>query len=142
MTTILAAAKVITRIPMSHTALALGIICFLLAVPAFFDPKKFKAALEEFYNAGKPVMRLTAFVFFGVAFLILNSHWSITKNARGILTVLGYLLALKGIAWLWFPGWVSKMKLRWLQKPNMPLLIGVVLLLASIGLVYLGIRIR
>ncbi|MBI5413584.1 hypothetical protein HZA42_04520 [Candidatus Peregrinibacteria bacterium] len=137
MTTV--AATIISGVPMSHTALALGIVCLLLALPAFFDPKKFKAAMEEFFSAGKPVMRLTAFVFFGTAFFILNSHWSITKNARGLLTVLGYLLVLKGICWLWFPGWISKMKLRWLQKPYMPLLAGGLLLLIGVGLAYLGI---
>lgn len=139
MTTV--AATIISGVPMSHTALALGIVCLLLALPAFFDPKKFKVAMEEFYSAGKPVMRLTAFVFFGVAFFILNSHWSITKNSRGLLTLLGYLLALKGVAWLWFPGWVSKMKLRWLQKPYVPYLAGVLLFVVGIGLAYLGLRV-
>lgn len=131
---------IIQGIPMSHLALLLGVLVLLFALPALFQTKKFRAALDEFFGAGHALIRLAALFHFLVAFLILNTHWSINFNSdRTIMTVVGYLIGLRGVVWLWFPGWASQMAHRFLQKEAHVVAMGAVALLLAVGFGYLGL---
>lgn len=136
----LAVTKVISGIPMSHIALGLSVVCFLYALPALIEPKKFREALEEFFNLHNAAFRLAAFFHLLVAFLILNTHWTVKlSSTRSIMTVVGYLLLIRGILWLWFPDFVKWTSKKIILKENGVYVIAFVSLLLGAGFGYLGI---
>ena len=89
--------KYVTRgLKPSHLAIFMAVLVLLFVIPALFDQKKFRAALEEFMNAGNPLMRVVGFVDLLLAFLLLNTHKSLNfASPLSFLALLGYLLALK-----------------------------------------------
>lgn len=132
--------KIIQGIPMSHIAIGLAVLCLLFALPALFEPKKFRAALEEFFNGGSALMRVTALFHLLIAFLILNTHWTVKlDSSRSILTIIGYLILLRGIIWLWSPSAVKQLQHKFMQKNSSVAVIAILGLLFAIGFGYLGI---
>lgn len=130
---------VVYGMPMSHVALALSALCFIIALPAIFDPKKFRGAVEDFLNSGNSVIRIAGLFDLLIAFFILNTHWTIKlSSARSIMTVIGYLLFIKGVVRLWFPGFVREKARKFLQKDSSVYVIGFLGLVFAIGLGYLG----
>jgi len=131
---------IIQGIPMSHIAIALSVMVFMLIIPALVEPKKFREALEQFFNSSTAVIRLAAFIHLFIAFLILNTHWTIKfSSTRSIMTVIGYLLLLKGIVWFWFPAYICEIKLKLLRKKWALYAITAVGLIFALGFGYLGI---
>lgn len=130
---------IIQGIPMSHIALALGILVLIMVLPIFYSPKKFKSAMEDFLNSGNTALRMVALAELLAAFIILNTHWTIKLNStRSIMTVIGYLLALRGVIQMWFPAFIRQKTIKWLQKDLYIYVMGVVGLLIGGGLIYLG----
>lgn len=130
---------IIQGIPMSHIALGLAVLVLVFTLPAIFDPKRFRQSIEEFFSAGNAVLRVTALFHLLVAFLILNTHWTIKlSSSRSIMTVLGYLLVLRGIAWIWFPDFVREKAKKFLQKDSSVYVMGFFGLVFAVGLGYLG----
>lgn len=130
---------VIQGIPMSHIAIGLAVLIFVFTLPAIFDPKKFRHSIDEFFSAGNAVLRTAALFHFLVAFLILNTHWTIKfSSTRSIMTVLGYLLLLRGIVWIWFPDFVREKARKFLQKEYSVYVMGFAGLAFTVGLGYLG----
>ncbi|GEM_PF-6910400 len=131
---------IVYGIPMSHIALGLSALCFLFVIPAIFDPKKFRQNLEEFFNAGNSLLRVAALFHLLVAFFIINTHWTIKfSSTRSIMTVLGYLIFLRGVIWLWFPGFVREKARKFLQKDYSIYVMGFLGLVFAVGLGYLGL---
>ncbi len=124
---------------MSHIALALGILVLILVLPILYSPKKFRSVMEDFLNSGNATLRILAFGELLVAFIILNTHWTIKLDSnRSIMSVLGYLLALRGIIQMWFPAFVRQKTIKWLQKDLYIYVVGGIGLLVGAGLIYLG----
>lgn len=136
----LLATNVIQGIPMSHISLGLAIFCLIIAIPAFYNAKKYREAFEDFFNSGNASIRIAAILYFAIAFVILNTHWTIKLSSnRSIMTVLGYLLALHGVIWMWFPSFTRKQVIKFMQNNSMLYAVAGVLTLVAIGLGYLGI---
>lgn len=138
---LLAASKtVIQGIPMSHIAIALSIASFMFVLPALLEPKKFREAMDEFFRGGHALLRLAAFAHLFVAFLILNTHWTFNwDSGRALMTGIGYLLVLRGLLWLWAPGWVTNMSRKFLQKEWGVYVVAFVGLIFAVGFGYLGL---
>ena len=131
---------VIQGIKLNHLAVWLALVALVVVIPALFNPKKFKDAMLEFANAGNVVMRLAALTHLLIAFLILNTHKLIdTANPRSIMAVLGYLIFLRGVVWLWWPNWVRERIKRVMNKNYGVHLMGFVALVFAVLLGYLGI---
>lgn len=130
--------NVIQGIPMSHIAMGLAVLILVLVLPALFNPKKFKHAMGEFF-ANHMLVRMSGVFALLCAFIILNTHWTIKLNSsRSIMTVLGYLAVLKGIARIWFPETGEKMVKKWMANETF-YYVGVgVALLIGLGVGYLG----
>lgn len=138
--TTLAVRTVTSGIPLSHLAIGLSLMGFIFVLPALFDPKKFREAVLEFFGSNHVFMRIVALFHLLVAFLILNTRWTLNWNSKqSILVLVGYLILLRGVMWLWFPEFVSKMARRFLQKEWFVPAMSVVGLLVMAGIGYLGI---
>lgn len=141
MFTMLAAAKtVIQGIPMSHISIGLSAYVLLVALSAFYKPKKFREAIHEFLNSGSAIIRIGAILCFFIAFIILNTHWTVKVwSDRSIMTVLGYLIVLKGIILFLSPDLVRRMANKILQTDKSVYIVAVVSLIIGLGTGYLGI---
>ena len=125
---------------MSHIAMGLSLLFLLILLPALFDPKKFKAAVEEFLSLGNGAIRMTAFIPFFIAFFILNTHWTVKLgSSRSIMTVLGYLLLLKGLVRFWFPSYSHKMIKKFLANDKFYYAGVAIGLVVALGIGYLGV---
>jgi len=138
----LLATNFIQGIPMQHIAFGIAGLCLIIALPAFYNVKKYKEAFEDFFNSGNATLRLASVLFFAFAFLILNTHWTIKFSSnRSIMTVLGYLMLLEGIVWMWFPSFVRKQMIKFVQKNSMVYTMASVLVLIAVGLGYLALKV-
>lgn len=138
----LATKTVIQGIPMKHLALFLGLIALIMVIPALLNPKKFREGIEEFANSGNGLFRLGAALHLLIAFLIINSHWTIKFSSdRSIMTVIGYLLALRGILWMWFPGFARSMMKKMVRTDAGVYVMALVGILFVVGMGYLGFKV-
>jgi len=139
----LAVTKTITNgIPLTHIAFAFSAWCFIAILPAIFDPKKFREALDEFFSSSNAVIRLSSMVHFFLAFLILNSKWSLNLKDALTLTIMtgfGYLLLIIGILWFWSPILIKVTIRRILQKEASIYVLAVLGILMGTGFGYLSI---
>lgn len=142
MFSMLAPQIVLQGIPMKHLALFIGFIALVISIPALFNPKKFREGVEELVHSGNGFFRLGAVVHFLIALLIINTHWTIKFNSnRSIMTVIGYLLALRGVLWMWFPGFSRGMMKKMVRTDTGVYVMGFVGLLFAAGMAYLGFKV-
>lgn len=138
----LAVTKTITNgIPLTHISFAFSALCFITILPAIFDPKKFREALDEFFSSSNAVIRLSSMVHFFLAFLILNSKWSLNLKDALTLTVMtgfGYLLLVVGVLWFWSPILIKVTIRRILQKEASIYVLAVLGILMGTGFGYLS----
>lgn len=114
---ILAAKTIVNGIPLDHLAVGISLMTFLFVMPALFEPKGFRRAFEAFVDEGDSALRLMAVANLLIAFLILNSYWKLNFNSpRTFMSVLGYLVLLRSIVWLWFPSFVREKMKRVMKK--------------------------
>lgn len=140
----LAVKKVINGIPLSHLALGLSVMSLIFVLPALFDPKKFREAMVEFFSGSNALIRTAAFIHLFIAFLILNTKWSIKLNTGkntllSIMSIFGYLILARSIIWLWFPDFVKNKARKFLSKESSVYIVAFLGLLFTFGLGYLGI---
>ncbi|MBI4995186.1 hypothetical protein HZC21_06150 [Candidatus Peregrinibacteria bacterium] len=136
-----AAGKIVMQgILTKNLAIGLSVLILLMVLPALFDPKKFRAAVDEFLNAGNAAMRLNALYLLLIAFLILNTRWKLNfKSWNAVLGVIGYLILLKGIIRFWFPELSRNIIRKWMHKDYGVYLMAFIGLIIALGLGYLGI---
>lgn len=141
MISLLATTRVVASgIPLSHLAIGLSIMGFIFVFPALFDPKKFREAMLEFFGSHHVFLRMVAIMHLLIAFLILNTRWSINlQSKQSIMPIIGYLIFLRGVIWFWFPGFVAQTARRFLQKEWFVPAISVIGLFVMLGIGYLGI---
>ena len=131
---------VIQGILTKHLAIGLAVLILLMVLPALFDPKKFRVAVDEFLIAGNGVMRLSALGTLLIAFLILNTRWKINFSSwTAVLVVIGYLVLLKSVVRFWFPEFSRNMVRKWMHKDYGVYLMAFLGLVIALGLGYLGI---
>lgn len=131
---------VIQGILTKNLAIGLAVLILLAVLPALFDPKRFRSAVDEFLNAGNVVMRLTGIIILLIAFLILNTRWKLNfQSWNAVIGVLGYLMLIKGIVRLWFPELSRNIIRKWMHKDYGVYLMALFGLIIALGLGYLGI---
>lgn len=111
---------------------------FIFIIPAIVRPKKFFEAMDAFLNSGDTTLRIAALVNFLIAFLVLNTRWSIKGDVRSIMAVFGYLLVLRGIVWLWFPSFFRNMMKKALHSEYGLYVMTFFGLVFALGMGYLG----
>jgi uncharacterized protein YjeT (DUF2065 family) len=130
---------VIQGLPMSHIAMGLAVLILLSVLPAFVNPKGYRRAMEELF-ANNWAVRATGILALFIAFFILNTHWTVKLNStRSIMTVLGYLLVLKGVVRVWFPGFCRTMVTKFFKNDLNTYILATLGLIIGLGVGYLGI---
>lgn len=137
----MAKANVLQGIPLMHIAIGLSVILLIIAFPAFFNPKKFRQAVEEFYSLNNATIRLASFVYFFLAFLIFNTNKFAIKFTtwRSVMTVIAYIAVLHGLAFLWFPEFTKRTGLKFFKTETGVYVIGIITFLVALGIGYLGL---
>lgn len=117
----------------------LAFVILAVIVPAFIAPKKFRVAFEEYMN-NTALVRVSALFILFLAFIILNTRWTVKLNSnRSIMAVIGYLTLAKGLFYLWFPGTVKKMAHKIFVNENLFFALMTVALIFALFIGYLGI---
>lgn len=134
------AAKVINGMSLSHLAMAIAVFYLLILLPALVEPKKYKAAMEEFIGSGNTLIRMASVFYLLLAFLILNTRWTVNfSSSRSIMAALGYLLLIKGAVWLWFPNFARKNIKRLMANKPLWFFAAFFGFVIALGLGYLGL---
>lgn len=124
-------------IQLSSLAVLFAFLHILVALPAIFSPHDFKKAGLKMASRVSH-FRLMALPFFILSYLILELHPTVGKNWESVMSVLAYLMLIRGIVWMWWPDMVKAKVKKALKSDNGPIVIGLVLLALSLFVGYLG----
>ena len=135
-----AASTIIQGIPLSHIATGFSLAMFIFSIPVLFDPRKFRAVVEEFLNMGNVIMRIVGIIDLLLAFLVLNTYWRFNLNSpRTFMSVIGYILLIRGIMRIWFPLVTREAIRKILHKDYALYILGVTGFCLALILGYLGL---
>lgn len=112
----------------------LGLYTLIMSVGLFFHLKKYQTLMTELSQNNMVLMILGMFTLF-LGLTIVLSH----RTIRGwpiIITVIGYLVILKGILLMFFPHWIQKALSIWQSFDNYiaiipPLIVSIILLICG-----------
>lgn len=112
----------------------LGLYTFIMSIGLFFHLKKYQALMTEM-SQNMMIMMIFGMVTLFLGLTIVLSH----RTIRGwpiIITVIGYLIVIKGILLMFFPQWVQKVISIWQAYDNPiaiipPLVISIILLICG-----------
>lgn len=124
-------------IQLSSLAVFFAFLHMLIALPAIFAPDNFKKAGLKMV-AKVVYLRLMALPFFILSYLILEIQPTVGKNWESVMSVLAYLMIVRGIVWMWWPELVKGKMRKVLKFENGPVIIGLVTLALSLCVGYLG----
>ena len=124
---------------MTPTTLLYGLsaLLALMYLPAIVDPKHYRKELKHFFG-DRNIARLIGVLELVIAFLFLSVHWKLSGEWLMVISIIGWGMAFEGMVLLWEPRYVySKIK-RWFNSDGQTTGVGVLVLLLSIGLAYVG----
>lgn len=113
----------------------LGLYFIILALLWFFRQKEFTSTWREF-AASKGLLAVSAefSIVFGLIIAIDHTIWE--WSWQGLVTVIGYLLILRGIVRLGFPSYAQKMCTKMLRERAWPFFL--IMLVLGAYLAYCG----
>lgn len=117
-------------------AKSIGLMLMIVSVCLLTNRKNIDLLFNAYKHA--EAVFITGFVetFLGIVFVLTHNIW--TPDFRGALTLIGWLLLLRGLGRIFFPNNVTKWldKFKKMQGIFMPLM--VVVFLLGLYLVYMG----
>lgn len=114
-----------------YLARLLGIYLIIIGVFYLLRPLRVKEAAKEIMKSS--ALRLVLAAFGTIAGLaILLAHPVFTPDIGGLVTLLGLLIAIRGIAELFFPEYIAKFNKSILEEPRFKIMSVVVLALGVI----------
>lgn len=122
---------------LSSLAVFFAFLHMLVALPAIFSPQAFKKAGLKMASRVTH-FRLLALPFFILSYLILEIQPLVGKNWESVMSVLAYLMVVRGIMWMWWPDMVKSKVKKVLKSENGPVIFGLVILALSLFVGYLG----
>ena len=121
--------------------IALAILMAIIYIPAILATKKWQKAMKA-HLSDKEQSRLSGLITLLISFLFLSVHWKLTGGWFMLIPILGWLMFLKGLVFIWFPGFMYKMaKKVHLKSEALTGLVAFVALLIAIGLIYVALYI-
>ncbi|MFH1218789.1 MAG: hypothetical protein V1679_03030 [Candidatus Peregrinibacteria bacterium] len=120
--------------------LAIAAIMIVIFLPALAFPGKFQKAMKNIVKSEEHV-RVISLFWFILSFMMLSVYWKLTKEWFTIFSILGWLLLLKAVVWLWFPEFVHKtVKKIVLKSDTHTVLIAVIEIVIAVFLVYIALN--
>jgi hypothetical protein len=125
----------------SFLLIALAVLMAILFIPAILSTKKFQKAMKKFFSK-EELIRLVGLFTLLSSFLFLSVHWKFTGGWFMLVPILGWLMLIKGISYIWFPEFTySIMKKTLLKSEALTGVMAFVELLLAIGLTYVALYI-
>ncbi|MBU1992627.1 MAG: hypothetical protein ABH856_00155 [Patescibacteria group bacterium] len=115
---------------LKSVSIGIGLLLVIIYLPFVFNYKAWKKEGLEFLG-DKKIVRLCGLLMMLMAFLMLRVHSTFEWAWPVAVSIMGWMLLLKGLIWFWFPGWVKKFASTFMAKHEWALVIG--------GLIGLGI---
>ena len=110
-----------------------------IALAMVMQPQAFREALAEFKNGGQKMLLLLAgcvHVILGLFLVVTHNSW--LADWTTLLTIVGWLLLLRGIFLLWFPNSMAPLAKSLEAKPWWVNLAAIILLIGGCIFSYYG----
>lgn len=120
-------------------ARVIGPSCLIIAIAMISNPSVFRQAMEEFRQGSQKMLLLlvgAVHVMLGLSLLTTHALWH--WNWTTLITSIGWLLFLRGLFLLWFPGNIVALTKALHQRPWWPYLVSAILLVVGSVLTYSG----
>lgn len=121
-------------------AKVIGPSCLIIAIAMITNPSVFRQAIEEFRQGAQKMLLLLAaagHVILGLVLLTTHAVWQ--WDWPVLITIIGWLLFLRGLFLLWFPGSIESLTKALHQRPWWPYLTSAILFVVGIVLTYYGV---
>lgn len=121
-------------------ARVIGPSCLIIAIGMMTNPSVFRHAVDEFRQGGQKMLLLLAgavHVILGLALITIHGVWQWDWTL--LITIVGWLVFLRGVFLLWFPGGIVALTKTLHQRPWWPYLTSAILLAVGIVLTYYGV---
>ncbi len=121
-------------------ARVIGPSCLIIAIGMMTNPSVFRHAVDEFRQGGQKMLLLLAgavHVILGLALITIHGVWQWDWTL--LITIVGWLVFLRGVFLLWFPGGIVALTKALHQRPWWPYLTSAILLAVGIVLTYYGV---
>ena len=96
-------------------AKAIGFYYIIMSLSFFIKKRKLKLQIINMMNNPGLVLA-TGFIVLIMGILIVVSHNIWTKDWRVIITIMGWMILIKGINVILFPEFLVNMSIKWLQN--------------------------
>lgn len=113
----------------------LGLYLLIMAIDLLLRRKELEGAVKDF-STSKGLLVFSGSVSLFLGLVIVIAHPVYEMNWRGLVTLLGYLLILRGLARVAFPSRLQKKLVACFKQGYWPILI--ILLIIGIFLTYSG----
>lgn len=110
---------------LSTFATVIGMIELLFGIPLLAFPKEASRWIMKLMKDEVDVRLIGGFLFL-LGGLVIYENPSIGFDIEGVLRLLAWAVAIKGIFYAWHPEWITSMKIHWLKDHNLALLFGVI----------------
>ena len=96
----------------------LGLLCFVIGLGMFFNPKFYKKLMNEYTKSG-PALFVSGMLALAIGYVLITFHNTWEWNKSIIITIVGWIAFLKGVMILAIPQMTNKwMKFIQLEKMN------------------------
>lgn len=96
-------------------AKALGAYYLIISIAFIINGKKLKLAILDMIN-NTSLMVFSSFFTLIIGILIIVSHNVWVSDWRVIITLIGWLALTKGLMLMFFPEYLGKISIKWLQN--------------------------
>ena len=110
---------------LSTFAAVIGLVELCLGIPMMILPEQTSRWLVKFLSDDTDV-RVVGGIFFVLGALVILENPSIGLDLDGLLRLIAWLTAIKGIFYAWHPHWINASKLAWLRDHHLALFGGIV----------------
>lgn len=107
-------------------------------LPALASPSKFGKVASGILS-DKNDSRLIGLYILLLSFITLSVHWRLTSDWLLTVSILGWLLFIKGLVYLWFPE-VAQAKTKLLKDTAAISLVGLIGTGVAVFLLYVGVN--
>lgn len=119
-------------------SVGMGFLFIIIYLPFVFNYAGWKRTLTSIVNDDK-MARVYGVIMLLISFLILSVNHTFEKAWPVAISVLGWLLLLKGLFWFWFPGLCKKMADKMMRTSEWLIVIsGLLGLAVGVFFEYLG----
>ena len=115
----------------------LGLYMLIVSLAILVRRHFFITVIRE-YAASHAYMYVTGFLAVFVGLLIVLAHNIWVVNWFVLITIIGWLFLLKGLARIFFPEYCGKLLNKWSNHPYFLTVVAILTLLISLYLIYFG----